>query len=47
MELEEFVLREFEEEERETGERMTERACAAVENALTWGLEDTVSRFNA
>jgi PTH1 family peptidyl-tRNA hydrolase len=47
MELEEFVLREFEEEERETVERMTERACAAVENALTWGLEDTVSRFNA
>ncbi len=47
MDLEEFVLKEFLEEEKETVEKMIERACAAVENALTWGIEDTMSRFNA
>jgi PTH1 family peptidyl-tRNA hydrolase len=47
MDLEEFVLREFGVEEEETVEKMIERACAALENALTWGLEDTQSRFNA
>jgi PTH1 family peptidyl-tRNA hydrolase len=46
MELEDFVLREFDQEEKETVDRMIERACAAVENTLTWGIEDTVSRFN-
>lgn len=46
MELEDFVLREFDQEEKETVNRMIERACAAVENTLTWGIEDTVSRFN-
>ena len=45
--LEEFVLRRFEGEEEKTAEKMIERACAAVENALTWGVEDTQSRFNA
>jgi len=47
MDLEEFVLREFDQEEKETVERMIERACAAVENTLIWGLEDSMSRFNA
>ncbi len=46
MELEDFVLREFDQEDKETVDRMIERACAAVENTLTWGIEDTVSRFN-
>lgn len=45
--LEEFVLREFGVEEEKTVEKMIERACAALENALTWGVEDTQSRFNA
>ncbi len=47
LELEEFVLREFDGEEEKTVEKMIERACAAVENALTWGVEDTQSRFSA
>ena len=47
MDLEEFVLKEFDEEEKETVERMIENACAAVENTLIWGLEDSMSRFNA
>jgi PTH1 family peptidyl-tRNA hydrolase len=46
MELEDFVLREFDSEEREAVEKMIERACAAVEYALTWGLEYAASRFN-
>lgn len=46
MELEDFVLREFDQEESEMVDRMIERACAAVENTLTWGIEDTMSRFN-
>lgn len=44
--LEEFVLRKFEGEEEETVEKMIERACAAVGDALTCGVEDTQSRFN-
>ena len=47
MDLEEFVLTEFGAEEEETVEKTIERACAALENALTWGVEDTQSRFNA
>lgn len=47
MDLEEFVLKEFGAEEEETVEKMIERACAALENALAWGVEDTQSRFNA
>ncbi|MCK4403775.1 MAG: aminoacyl-tRNA hydrolase [candidate division Zixibacteria bacterium] len=47
MDLEEFVLKEFDQEEKETVERMIEKACAAVENTLIWGLEDSMSRFNA
>jgi PTH1 family peptidyl-tRNA hydrolase len=47
MDLEEFVLQEFGAGEEETVEKMIERACAAVDNALTWGVEDTQSRFNA
>lgn len=46
MSLEEFVLREFDESEKETVERMVEKACIAVENILTWGIEDSMSRFN-
>ncbi len=47
MDLEEFVLQEFDEPEQKTVERMIEKACTAVENALTWGIEDSMSRFNA
>jgi PTH1 family peptidyl-tRNA hydrolase len=47
MDLEEFVLTKFHGEEEKTVEKMIERACAAVENALTWGVDDTQSRFNA
>jgi PTH1 family peptidyl-tRNA hydrolase len=46
MELEDFVLREFDSQEEETAERMIERACVAVEDTLTWGIEHTASRFN-
>jgi len=44
--LEEFVLKEFNEPEQEIVERMIEKACIAVENTLTWGIEDSMSRFN-
>ncbi len=47
MDLEEFVLREFDQDQKETAERMIEKACTAVENTLIWGLEDSMSRFNA
>jgi PTH1 family peptidyl-tRNA hydrolase len=47
MDLEDFVLREFDSEEKEGVEKMLERACAAVEYALTWGLEYAASRFNS
>ena len=47
LELEEFVLGEFDSEEEKIVEKMIETACAAVENALAWGVEDTQSRFNA
>ena len=46
MYLEGFVLKEFDEPERKTVEAMIERACAAVENTLVWGIEDSMSRFN-
>jgi len=46
MDLEEFVLKGFDEEEKETVERMIEKACTAVENTLIWGTEDSMSRFN-
>jgi PTH1 family peptidyl-tRNA hydrolase len=46
MDLEDFVLREFDSEEKEAVEKMIERACAAVEYALTWGLEYAASQFN-
>jgi peptidyl-tRNA hydrolase len=41
------VLGEFDDDEEKTVEKMIETACAAVENTLTWGVEDTQSRFNA
>ena len=46
MDLEEFVLREFEEEEQQTVESMIEKACQAVENILIRGVEDSMSKFN-
>ncbi len=47
MDLEEFVLKEFDEQEKETVEKMIEKACTAVKNTLIWGVEDSMSRFNA
>jgi len=47
MDLEEFVLKEFSEEEKQTVEKIIEKACTAVENTLIWGIEDSISRFNA
>jgi len=47
MEQEQFVLSEFSEEEKQTVEKMIENACTAVENTLIWGIEDSMSRFNA
>jgi PTH1 family peptidyl-tRNA hydrolase len=46
-ELEEFVLSDFRQEEREAVEKMIETACTAVEYTLTWGIENGMSRFNA
>jgi PTH1 family peptidyl-tRNA hydrolase len=46
MDLEKFVLRKFEEQERQVAESMIEKACAAVENMLIRGVEDSMSRFN-
>jgi PTH1 family peptidyl-tRNA hydrolase len=46
MDLEEFVLQEFEETEKQTVEDMIERACQAVENTLIRGVEDSMSKFN-
>jgi len=28
-------------------EKIIEKACTAVENTLIWGIEDSMSRFNA
>jgi PTH1 family peptidyl-tRNA hydrolase len=46
MDLEEFVLQEFEEAEKQTVESMIEKACQAVENTLIRGVEDSMSKFN-
>jgi len=46
MELEKFVLSEFPQEEKQAVDKMIEKACTAVENALIWGIEDSMSRFN-
>ncbi len=46
VDLEEFVLRDFEEEQKEKASEMVEKAVLAVENMLTYGMEDSMSRFN-
>jgi len=46
MDLEEFVLREFEEAEKQAVESMIEKACQAVENMLIRGVDDSMSKFN-
>jgi PTH1 family peptidyl-tRNA hydrolase len=46
MELEEFVLKEFLQEEKQSVEEMIEKACTAVKNTLIWGIEDSMGRFN-
>ncbi|MGB8656886.1 MAG: aminoacyl-tRNA hydrolase [Candidatus Zixiibacteriota bacterium] len=45
--LEEFVLRQFDGEEKEMVEEMIEKACRAVENVLIKGIEDSMNQFNA
>ncbi len=46
MELEEFVLAEFDREENQEVDNMIQTACRAVENLWTFGLTDSISRFN-
>ncbi len=46
MELEEFVLAKFDRNEKEQVECMIQTACRAVESAWTFGLADSMSRFN-
>ncbi len=44
--LEDFVLRKFEEPEKQTVEKMIEKACEATENMLIRGVEDSMSKYN-
>jgi len=44
--LESFVLQKFEEPEKQTVEKMIEKACEAAENMLIRGVEDSMSRYN-
>lgn len=46
-ELEEFVLAEFASEEKEEVEKMVQTACEAVKNVWSYGIQDSMSRFNA
>ena len=46
VDLEEFVLQNFEEEQKEKVNEMIEKAVIAVENILIRGIEDSMSRFN-
>jgi PTH1 family peptidyl-tRNA hydrolase len=46
MDLEDFVLQEFEVAEKQIVESMVEKACQAVENVLIKGMEDSMSKFN-
>jgi PTH1 family peptidyl-tRNA hydrolase len=46
MDLEEFVLAKFDSNEKEQVELMIETACRAVESAWTFGLAESMSRFN-
>jgi len=44
--LEEFVLEDFKEEEKEKVDQMAEKAAQAVENIWVNGIEDSMSQFN-
>lgn len=44
--LEDFVLQKFEETEKQTVEKMIEKACEATENMLIRGVEDSMSKYN-
>ena len=46
VDLEEFVLEDFKEEEKEQVNQMVEKAAQAVENTWVNGIEDSMSRFN-
>jgi PTH1 family peptidyl-tRNA hydrolase len=46
VDLEEFVLQKFEEEEKEKVNQMVGKAVCAVENILVHGLADSMNRFN-
>ena len=46
VDLEQFVLEDFKPEEKEKVDQMVENAALAVENALTKGIQDSMSRFN-
>jgi PTH1 family peptidyl-tRNA hydrolase len=46
VDLEEFVLQDFKEEEREKADQMVEKAALGVENVWVNGIEDSMNRFN-
>lgn len=46
VDLEEFVLEDFKPEEKEKVDQMIENTALAVENTLTKGIQDSMSRFN-
>jgi PTH1 family peptidyl-tRNA hydrolase len=46
VDLEEFVLQDFEEEEKEKVSKMVGKAAEAVENIFISGIEDSMNRFN-
>jgi PTH1 family peptidyl-tRNA hydrolase len=46
VDLEEFVLEDFKQEEKEIVNQMIEKAVLAVENTWVNGIEDSMSRFN-
>ncbi len=46
VDLEEFVLQDFKEEEKKAVDQMVEKAAAAVENTWVNGIEDSMNRFN-
>ncbi len=46
VDLEEFVLQDFKDEEKEKVDQMIEKAALALENTLANGIEDSMNRFN-
>ena len=46
IDLEEFVLQDFKEEEKEKVDEMVERVASALENTWVNGIEDSMNRFN-